>query len=241
MENKIIVSCICPTYNRKLFLENLIYMYNYQTYKEENRELIILDDSEESNEEYINQIINKLKIKYINNIRYIYSKDRLKLGQKRNMLNKLAEGEYIICMDDDDYYPPEKITYTINRMRGSKSQISGSSLIYVYYSDIDKIYTFGPYSNSHATNGTLCYEKSFVKNRLYEQEAMMAEEKHFLDGFSIPILQLEPLKTILCISHNSNTVDKNKFKESGNELPMKLKNVIKDKKLLEFYKNLNKK
>ncbi len=54
MENKIIVSCICPTYNRTKFLENLIYMYNYQNYKEENRELIILDDSDSSNEEYIN-------------------------------------------------------------------------------------------------------------------------------------------------------------------------------------------
>jgi len=128
------------------------------------------------------------------------------------MLNKLAYGEYIMCMDDDDYYPPEKISFTINKMKGAKSQISGSSLIYVYYTDIDKIYTFGPYSSSHATNGTLCYEKEFIKNRLYEDNANMAEEKYFLDGFSIPILQLESLKTILCIAHDSNTVDKNKFK-----------------------------
>jgi len=156
------------------------------------------------------------------------------------MLNKLTRGEYIICFDDDDYYPPEKISFTINRMIGSKSQISGSSLIYVYYTDIDKIYTFGPYSNSHATNGTLCYTKSFVKDRLYETEATMAEEKYFLDDFTIPILQLEPLKTILCISHGNNTVDKNKFKNVNNEIPMKLKNIIKDKKVLNFYKNLNK-
>ena len=142
-------------------------------------------------------------------------------------------------MDDDDYYPPEKITFTINRMIGSKSQISGSSLIYVYYTDIDKIYTYGPYSITHATNGTLCYEKSFIKNRKYENDATMAEEKHFLNDFNIPILQLEPLKTILCIAHNSNTVNKDKFKQQGNELPMKLKNIIKDKKILQFYKNLN--
>ena len=104
------------------------------------------------------------------------------------MLNDMCLGEYIVCMDDDDFYPPDKISFAINKMKGSKSQISGSSLIYVYYTKLDKIYTFGPFSNTHATNGTLCYEKSFVKNRKYENDATMAEEKHFLDGFTIPIL-----------------------------------------------------
>jgi len=37
------------------------------------------------------------------------------------MLNDMCLGEYIVCMDDDDFYPPDKISFAINKMKGSKS------------------------------------------------------------------------------------------------------------------------
>lgn len=45
----------------------------------------------------------------------------MKLGKKRNTLNKLAKGEYIIFFDDNDYYCEDKIKNTIMRMIGNKS------------------------------------------------------------------------------------------------------------------------
>lgn len=57
----------------------------------------------------------------------------MKLGKKRNTLNKLAKGEYIIFFDDNDYYCEDKIKHTIMRMIGNKSMFSGSSEMYIYY------------------------------------------------------------------------------------------------------------
>jgi len=234
-KNRPYVVCICPTYNRRIFLPNLLYMFNYQTYPKDRMLLLILDDSENSNED----IINDSKL---DNVKYVYSKDRINLGKKRNMLNDIAiqlKAEYIICFDDDDYYPEDKISYTIRMMISRKSFISGCTTIYVYYTSLQKIYKFGPYNDNHCTNGTMAYHVDFIKNRKYDDNALKSEEKSFLNNFSEPILQLEPLKNILCISHTNNTVDKLDKIKYAEEYNQNIKKIIKNKKLLEFFKNLN--
>ncbi len=72
------VSVICPTYNRRQFLPNLIHQFNYQTYPQEYMELIILDDSPESNADIIPSQAN---------IKYTHLKEKLILGKKRNLIN----------------------------------------------------------------------------------------------------------------------------------------------------------
>ncbi|VFS61148.1 putative glycosyl transferase [Kluyvera cryocrescens] len=91
------VSVVCPTYNRREFLPYLLYIWQYQDYPADKRELIILDDSPASNADLIAMMSDPSQP----NVRYIHSPERLVLGQKRNMLNELATGEYIICFDDD--------------------------------------------------------------------------------------------------------------------------------------------
>jgi hypothetical protein len=236
-KNRPYVICICPTYNRRNFLPNLLYMFSYQTYPKDRILLLILDDSEISNEDII---INS----GLDNIKYIYSNEKMKLGKKRNILNdKSIElgAEYIICFDDDDYYPEDKVSYTIRMMLSRKALISGCTIIYVYYTSLEKIYKFGPYNNNHCTNGTMSYHVNFIKNsnRKYEDEAFKSEEKYFLNNFSEEILQLEPLKVILCISHMNNTVDKIDKIKYAELYDQKLKKIIKDKKILYFYKKLN--
>ena len=230
------VVCICPTYNREKFLPQLLYMFNYQTYPSDRRHLIIYDDSPKSNELLIKNRDN--------NITYIYDSDKKKLGYKRNKLNELAinmKAEYIMCLDDDDYYPSKKISYTITRMQATKAQISGTSKIFVWYTKLNKCVSYGPYNDHHCTNGTMCYTSKFIidNDLKYDNEADKSEEKFFLKDYSYPILQLEPFKVILCINHGSNTVDKVKFLEYSQPHEQKLKKLINDNYLLQFYKNLD--
>lgn len=96
------VSVVTPTWNRGAFLPYLLYMYRYQDYPADRRELIILDDSPQSHQHIIDRLTNGTPESF--NIRYIHHPEKLPLGKKRNMLNELARGEYILCMDDDDYY-----------------------------------------------------------------------------------------------------------------------------------------
>ena len=151
----------------------------------------------------------------------------------------------MINFDDDDYYPPDKVKKTVALMNQSKADVAGSSEIYIYFTQTKQMMVSGPFSNCHSTNGTIAYRRSWLKGgdnifnitkeRKYNDEAMKAEEKDFLDDFQNPILQIPSLTAILCIAHGSNTVDKYPMRQNMRESKVKLKDVVKDKKMLNFY------
>jgi glycosyltransferase involved in cell wall biosynthesis len=243
------VACICPTYNRRKYLENLLYIFDYQEWPKHRRELILLDDSETTNQDIID------KFKKDNNINYIYLPERLNLGRKRNLLNELVYSketrkqyglsndimpEYVVCFDDDDYYPPCRIKEAIMKMKSTRNILCGSTVLHVFMTNYNTTYQFGPYGPRHCTNGTMAYHVSFVKDRAhyYQDDATKAEEKFFLKDFSEPMVQLNPDKVMLCISHNSNTFDKRRIANQGKKTQIKLKDLVKDKKLLNFYRQL---
>lgn len=220
-----LVTCVCPTYNRSKHLPNLCEVFNNQAYPECQRELIILDDSENDNTEIINKY-NK------GNIRYVRLTNKTKLGKKRNLLNQLADGTNIVCLDDDDYYPPSRIGHAIFKMTSSKTNICGSSVLHIYYSaspSIQKeIYEFGPYGKYHATNGTMAYNISYLLKHCYIDNAEKAEEGYFTNNFTEPLTQLDPFKTMLCIAHKTNTFDKGQIIKSGKKTNYKWKDFVKN-------------
>jgi hypothetical protein len=229
------VSVVCPTWNRREFLPYLLYIFQYQDYPADKRELVILDDSEHSNEDLIAMMVDAR----LQNVRYIHSKERLALGKKRNMLNELAQGEYIICFDDDDYYPPNKISYQVGEMQRSNALFSGCDQIYVWYSHLDKIYLTNAFGASHALNGTFGLHRNLLKKSRYEDEAMLAEEQAFLRGFTTPVLQIDPKQAIVCISHSANTYDKDFILSSSTPVNLQLEDFVSDQNLLAHYRRLS--
>jgi glycosyltransferase involved in cell wall biosynthesis len=228
------VSVICPTYNRRQFLPNLIHQFNYQTYPQNYMELIILDDSPASNAD----IIPKQS-----NIKYTHFPEKLILGKKRNLINSMATGDIIVCFDDDDYYSPERVAHAVNKLQSTKFQIAGSSIIHIFYPKLDKILEFGPYAPYHGTNGTMAYTKKYLKTHSYLDDKTQAEEAHFTNNFSEPMAQLDPHKVMLCIAHNKNTVEKDQFLNQGKTTSMKMQKFFKinDKYMIEYLKDLGKK
>jgi len=72
----------------------------------------------------------------------------------------------------------------------------------------------GPYGPNHATAGTFAFRTELLKQTQYEDHAALAEEKAFLKNYTVPFVQLDPLKTILVFSHEHNTFDKKKMLEN---------------------------
>jgi len=235
----IIVSVITPTYNRRRFIPYLIQCYDAQTYKKENMEWIILDDGQDKVEDLITEAAKKIP-----NIRYIPLDEKLTIGEKRNRLNDEAKGSIIVAMDDDDYYPPERVSHVVARFSNSKDiQLAGSSEIYMYYSDVKEIYKLGPYNRNHATNGTMAWRKSYSNSHRYDDTVTHAEERSFLDDYKNPMIQLDPFKVMLVMSHSENTFDKKKMRDDVGKNPFiakttyKLKDFIKDPDMRTFFAN----
>lgn len=237
------VSVVTPTYNRRQFIPVLIDVYKQQTYPKDKMEWIILDDGTDKVEDLF---IDASKT--IPNIKYIYLNEKVNIGVKRNMLNKESKGDIIVAMDDDDYYPPTRVSSVVKGFNRTKGiELAGSSEMYLYYTKDDTICKTGPFHSKHSTNGTLAWKKSYALNHLYDETVKMAEEKSYLDNYVHPMIQLNPMESILVICHDKNTFDKYSFREAQRtvenntlfkETTIKLKQFVKDAKLRDFYKNL---
>jgi glycosyltransferase involved in cell wall biosynthesis len=231
------VSVITPTFNRRKFIPSLIACYLSQTYRKDRMEWIIYDDGDDK----VEDIFMKFKDK-IPNLRYIYDAEKKLIGAKRNRLNKEAKGDIIVAMDDDDFYFPERVAHVVTKFKQNpKIELAGSSEIYMYYSDNKEIWKLGPYNENHATNGTMAWRQAYALTHSYDESVTHAEEKSFLESYKHPMIQLDPLKVMLVMSHSENTFDKKKMRETPNpfvkKTGMKIKDFIRDKELREFFAN----
>jgi len=199
------VSVCTPTFNRRPFIENMFRCFLNQNYPKDRIEWIIVDDGTDK----VKDLIDKSGIPQI---KYFALPEKLPLGAKRNFMHKQTKGSIIVYMDDDDYYPPERISHAVERLQNDKNALcAGSSEIYIYFKGLKRMVQCGPYNPNHATAGTFAFKRELLDQTCYEDHAALAEERAFLKGYTVPFVQLDPLKTILVFSHEHNTFDKRKM------------------------------
>jgi hypothetical protein len=151
-------------------------------------------------------------------------------------MHKHCSGDILVYMDDDDYYPPTRISHAVQKLQGSSELCAGSSIIHVYYSHLHKILEFGPYGPNHATAGTFAFKKELLELTSYEDKDCLSEERTFLKDYTIPMIQLDPIHVILVISHNHHTVNKKNIIKHGVETSMQVSDWIQTPLLHQFYK-----
>jgi glycosyltransferase involved in cell wall biosynthesis len=232
------VSIVTPTYNRRRFIPWLIQMVEHQEYRKDRMEWIILDDGQDKVKDLFEAAAQRLPT-----VRYIALDEKLTIGAKRNRLNEEAKGAIVVAMDDDDYYPPCRVSAVVNAFKQKPTyELAGASEIYMYYSDIKTIYKLGPYNPNHATNGTMAWRSSYGKAHRYDETVTHSEERSFLEDYKHPMIQLDPFKVMLVMSHSENTFDKKKLRDQESpfvkKTDLKLKVFLKEKhekELREFF------
>lgn len=206
------VSICTPTYNRRPFIPIMFQCFHNQTYPKDRIEWIIVDDGTDKIEDLIKEA-------NIPQIKYFQLDQKMTLGAKRNYMHSKTSGSILVYMDDDDYYPPERVEHSVETLQKNPEALcAGSSEIYVYFKHLPKMYQGGPYNKNHATAGTFAFRRELLDQTKYNENASLAEEKEFLKNYTIPFAQMDPLKTILVFSHNQNTFDKRKLLDKPTNL-----------------------
>jgi hypothetical protein len=226
------VSVCTPTFNRRPFINAMIKCFNNQDYPQDRMEWIIIDDGTDLIEDLV---ASHPRVKY-----FKYD-TKMTLGKKRNLLHEKSRGEILVYMDDDDYYPPQRVSHAVHMLVTHPDALcAGSSEIYIYFKHIGQMKKFGPYGPNHATAGTFAFKRKLLKNNKYNDDACLAEERAFLKNYTVPFVQLDPMKVILVFSHEHNTFDKRKLLVNANpavvrDSPKKVMDFIKDHTLRQFY------
>jgi glycosyltransferase involved in cell wall biosynthesis len=233
------VSLLTPTYNRRAFLPFLIQHIKAQTYPRERMEWLVLDDGTDPIEDLLTPHMKDM------NIRYFRSEEKLNVGAKRNRLNAEARGDILVCMDDDDWYSPERVAHAVHVLRANpRHEICGSTRNFLYFLDDESIWEVGPFGSHHATFGTMAYRKSYANKHKCDETVLYAEEPSFTNQYKEPLVQLDPRKVMLVTCHPNNTYDKRGLRMADNptmrKTALKLKQFVKSAAQRAFYTGLPK-
>lgn len=105
------VSCLTITRDRKEFIPWLVWNFQKQTHP--NKELVVVDSSEESVKDLLPE-----------DAQYIRATPGTNIPTKRNMAMQASTGELLTWMDDDDWQHPEKCAMLVESL--GEHTITGS-------------------------------------------------------------------------------------------------------------------
>jgi glycosyltransferase involved in cell wall biosynthesis len=127
-----LVSALTPTFNRREFFPRAVKCFLAQDYP--NLELIILDDGVEPIQDLLPADPR---------IKYFHESPKKHHGSKMNRCFELAQGEFCIVHDDDDWYPVNRITrQIIPLIENPALQVTGTSTLYYYQHGTQTAYRY---------------------------------------------------------------------------------------------------
>jgi glycosyltransferase involved in cell wall biosynthesis len=163
---------------------------------------------------------------------YVPFQSVVALGELRNRGNMACKGDIIICFDDDDYYPPTRIQHVVEEFKAHPNKhIAGCTKLLIQDYTTLQFYQCNGFNDNHSTNSAMAWRKLYLKTHAYDNTKTTGEEASFTNNFTEPMIQLDPLHTVVLSAHCQNTFDK---KELLNDiriytpLPFKLMPTLMD-------------
>lgn len=202
------ISIITPTYKRRKMFYLALHNFERFIYPKSKIEWIIIDDTPNDNDT-IGDIIAPIKGHY--NIKYLrlsgYTEEtKLTVAMKRNIGVQNATADFIIHMDDDDYYPPESLLSRVKlliKYEVDNIKCVGSSTIGTYnlINNTSSMSSDGPISLSEAS---MAYKKEFWLMRQFDENVVRGEHKSFTEQRLHNIMDVPYCFIIIAFSHTNN-------------------------------------
>lgn len=197
------ISVVTITRNRERFVKLCLLNIFQADYPQDKIEWVIIDDSDTS--------IKKL-LPDNQNIKYFHYDKKLNIGEKRNIGVEKSSHDYILFMDDDDYYPQESFKERISKMiEYNKDCVFCSSIGCFHINKYISIMNVPPHQlpfHQRVSEATLCFKKSFWENKKFLDDCNGAEGGHFIENRYSQCLELPPEKIIVSLLHSQNTSQK---------------------------------
>lgn len=224
------VSIVTPTYNRKDFAKLMVRNFRKINYPREKLEWIIVDDSET---EETKDAIEVLLPKEHPNIKIVRIGYHMDIGKKRNFLGMLASNDYVVHMDDDDFYPETSVAARIRVLLQHEKKIGypglvGCSKVNCYDligNQVFEAFDEGPGGlPTTISESTFAYNREFFKEQQFKNEDNRAECLNFIKNRHEKVCIMPSGFVITQFSHNSNTVNRrvNISSETGTEFTDRL-------------------
>jgi len=241
LDPEMLVSVITPTFQR----ENLFFIAinNWKRWTYKNKEWIIIDDGHclgddpksifnqlNADEQLSQQLASGV-------ITYIRLDKKTPIGEKRNIGCRKARGIYIMCADDDDYYPSNVIE---SRLADICSSVCACSCTYAstiacydIHANVSFINSPNIYDPPHerVSEATLFFKHTFWDARQFLEDVSRGEGSSFIKDRYTQCCEIDWMPTIVSLQHGTNISQKTQ--------PLKEANGCHFKMEPEFFQKLN--
>ena len=213
------VSIITPTYQRKHFFHLALRNFEKIDYPPDKIEWIIVEDFDPNLEEdHENSNIQSLLPKQ-DNIKYYSLPNKLSIGAKRNFAVEKCSSEFIMCMDDDDYYQPGSIKYRVACLEHLNKKVVGCCSMGLF--DINKIISnmnVSSFIQEYYTRGfeaSFGFRKSFWENNKF-LDTNIQEGQGLLKNNLLHYEEILYQPLMISLIHQNNTNQRVKIKGETN-------------------------
>ena len=210
------VSLITITQNTRIDCIDILFdIIKNQTYKNIIEWVLVEGSKTKEDADYnsinINNLIKKRENELNLKIKYIERTKSVKLGELRNIGNKNCIGDITVCMDDDDYYFPDRVEHAVNKLSNSDCKIAGCSTHLMYDYSLNILVQMKKFKQNHSINSAMAWKKEYLLDNSHDPDKEFAEEQSFTKNFTEQMIQLDPYSTVIVSSHNMNTFSKKTF------------------------------
>ena len=192
-----LVSCIMPTFNRTSFVPLAVRNFLRQDYP--NLELIVLDDGTET---------AAGRVPDDGRVRYLRLERRLSIGAKRNAACELARGPLIVHWDDDDWYPPWRVSAQVRALLDRGADVTGTSRVLYFDAAADAAWEYRYAATAGApwvAGNTLAYRRDFWERNKFP-DVQVGEDSLFLwNGAAKAVSDLDDPRLCVATVHAGNT------------------------------------
>tara|TARA_R110002167_G_scaffold16160_7_gene63659 strand:+ start:6776 stop:7537 length:762 start_codon:yes stop_codon:yes gene_type:complete len=219
-ENLPCISILIPCWRRRKFIPLMLANILNQNYPKDKIEVVILQDGDQ--DLFIDDKRKELFLTSLGNIKLNYKYEpnhRRTIGEKRNLLVKMATHKICAMMDSDDIYLETYLRYSVNALHQYKAGITSSnSMLFVYPKDEFKMSAISCDYKHMCHEACAVFTKKYFKSLGGFSKSSQGEGVKMFQGADNKIVNIDISKLMVCVCHQGeegNTIDKKQFEDEN--------------------------
>lgn len=208
------ISVVTLLYNRRRFFDLACHNIMISDYPKDKIEWIVVEDSDDPNEDSSDKIISTAEQSKPMEIVYVPLRKKTVISEKRNIGVSKAKHNIILFMDDDDHYPitsfRRRVAWLTMHPMKPKATVCTTIACYDLKKGISAVNS-PPLDiplGQRISEATLTFYKEWFMNKMFDKDIQIGEGESLVNGRECDVLEIPPQQIIVAFSHGNNTSDR---------------------------------
>jgi len=205
------ISIVTLIYNRRKFFDLAKHNILLSDYPKEKIQWVIVDDSDNMEEQCSDKIVQTQEQFTGMDIRYVPLLRKTPVSQKRNIGVENCTNDIVLFMDDDDHYPEtsfrRRVAWLTRHPIGPKAVACTTIACYDLIKGVSAV-NVPPFDlplGQRVSEATLTFYKSWYEEHKMDSNIQVGEGESLVRGRESDVLEIPPQQIIVAFSHNKNT------------------------------------